>query len=101
MEEAKTKLDEMQSSSRILKEEVSEEDIAEVVSSWTHIPVSRLQEGERSKLVAMEERLGDRVIGQVKAVKAVSNAVRRARAGMQDENRPIGSFSLSRADRCW
>ncbi|MGY8639521.1 MAG: ATP-dependent chaperone ClpB [Verrucomicrobiales bacterium] len=92
MEEAKAKLDEMQSSSRILKEEVSEEDIAEVVSSWTHIPVSRLQEGERSKLVAMEERLGDRVTGQVKAVKAVSNAVRRARAGLQDENRPIGSF---------
>ena len=92
MEEVKAKLDEMQSSSRILKEEVSEEDIAEVVSSWTHIPVSRLQEGERSKLVAMEERLGDRVTGQVKAVKAVSNAVRRARAGLQDENRPIGSF---------
>ncbi len=78
--------------SRILKEEVTEEDIAEVVSSWTHIPVSRLQEGERSKLVSMESRLGERVIGQRKAVQAVSNAVRRARAGLQDENRPIGSF---------
>jgi ATP-dependent Clp protease ATP-binding subunit ClpB len=82
----------MQSSSRLLKEEVTEEDIAEVVSSWTSIPVSRLQEGERSKLVAMEDRLGDRVIGQRKAITAVSNAVRRARAGLQDENRPIGSF---------
>ncbi|MCL4107856.1 UNVERIFIED_CONTAM: hypothetical protein GTU68_001173 [Idotea baltica] len=92
LEEAQQRLDDMKISSRLLKEEVSEEDIAEVVSSWTHIPVSRLQEGERSKLVAMEERLGDRVIGQVKAVKAVSNAVRRARAGLQDENRPIGSF---------
>ncbi|MCB1093567.1 MAG: AAA family ATPase, partial [Verrucomicrobiae bacterium] len=77
---------------RLLKEEVTEEDIAQVVSSWTHIPVSRLQEGEKEKLVHMEDRLGDRVIGQRDAVKAVSNAVRRARAGLQDENRPIGSF---------
>lgn len=90
--EAKKELQTMQTSSRLLKEEVTEEDIAEVVSSWTNIPVSRLQEGERSKLVQMEQRLGDRVIGQVKAVTAVSNAVRRARAGLQDENRPIGSF---------
>jgi len=76
----------------LLREEVTEEDIAEVVSSWTHIPVSRLQEGERQKLVKMEERLMQRVIGQKEAVVAVSNAVRRARAGLQDENRPIGSF---------
>ncbi len=76
----------------MLKEEVTEEDIAQVVSSWTHIPVSRLQEGEREKLVKMEERLGQRVIGQKTAITAVSNAVRRARAGLQDENRPIGSF---------
>lgn len=89
---AQEKLHSMQDTSRILKEEVTEEDIAEVVSSWTHIPVSRLQEGERSKLVKMEDRLGDRVIGQKNAVEAVSNAVRRARAGLQDENRPIGSF---------
>ena len=89
---AKEKLQSVQSSSRILKEEVTEEDIAEVVSSWTHIPVSRLQEGERSKLVQMEDRIGERVIGQRKAVEAVANAVRRARAGLQDENRPIGSF---------
>ncbi|MAS94970.1 MAG: ATP-dependent chaperone ClpB [Verrucomicrobiales bacterium] len=89
---AQEELHKMQGSSRLLKEEVTEEDIAEVVSSWTHIPVSRLQEGERSKLVSMEERIGERVIGQKKAIEAVSNAVRRARAGLQDENRPIGSF---------
>jgi ATP-dependent Clp protease ATP-binding subunit ClpB len=77
---------------RLLREEVTEEDIAQVVSSWTHIPVSRLQEGEREKLVKMEERLMQRVIGQHEAIGAVSNAVRRARAGLQDENRPIGSF---------
>ncbi|RYD62883.1 MAG: AAA family ATPase, partial [Verrucomicrobiaceae bacterium] len=75
-----------------LKEEVTEDDIARVVSSWTGIPINRLQEGERQNLVTMEQRLGDRVVGQKKAIKAVSNAVRRARAGLQDENRPIGSF---------
>ncbi|MDF1826469.1 MAG: ATP-dependent chaperone ClpB [Verrucomicrobiales bacterium] len=90
--EAKAELEKMQGNSRLLKEEVTEEDIAEVVSSWTNIPVSRLQEGERSKLIKMEDRLGDRVIGQRQAITAVSNAVRRARAGLQDENRPIGSF---------
>ena len=77
---------------QLLREEVTEEDIARVVAAWTGIPVSRLQEGERSKLTHMEERLGNRVIGQKNAIKAVSNAVRRARAGLQDENRPIGSF---------
>ncbi len=76
----------------LLTEEVTEEDIAKVVATWTGIPVSRLQEGERQKLVKMEERLMERVIGQEQAIKAVSNAVRRARAGLQDENRPIGSF---------
>jgi ATP-dependent Clp protease ATP-binding subunit ClpB len=78
--------------STLLREEVTEEDIAEVVSSWTHIPVSRLQEGEREKLVKLEEHLHMRVVGQDEAIKAVSNAVRRARAGLQDPNRPIGSF---------
>jgi len=77
---------------RLLREEVTEEDIAEVVSSWTHIPVSRLQEGEREKLVKLEEHLHLRVVGQDEAVKAVANAVRRARAGLQDPNRPLGSF---------
>jgi ATP-dependent Clp protease ATP-binding subunit ClpB len=76
----------------LLREEVTEEDIAEVVSSWTHIPVSRLQEGERQKLIKLEEHLHQRVVGQDEAIKAVSNAVRRARAGLQDPNRPIGSF---------
>jgi ATP-dependent Clp protease ATP-binding subunit ClpB len=86
------RLAELQKSQQILKEEVTEEDIAEVVASWTGIPVSRLQESQREKLIHMEERLSERVIGQREAIKAVSNAVRRARAGLQDENRPIGSF---------
>ena len=77
---------------RLLREEVTEEDIAQVVSSWTHIPVSRLQEGERQKLVRLEEHLHQRVVGQDTAIKAVANAIRRSRAGLQDENRPIGSF---------
>ncbi|CAN5693113.1 ATP-dependent chaperone ClpB [soil metagenome] len=80
------------SSNALLQEEVTEEDIAKVVAAWTGIPVSRLQEGERQKLVKMEERLMERVVGQKQAIKAVANAVRRARAGLQDENRPIGSF---------
>ncbi len=77
---------------RLLREEVTEDDIAEVVSAWTGIPVTNLREGEREKLLKMEERLGKRVIGQRKAITAVSNAVRRARSGLQDPNRPIGSF---------
>jgi ATP-dependent Clp protease ATP-binding subunit ClpB len=92
LEAARDQLARAQESGGILKEEVTEADIARVVSSWTGIPVSRLQEGEREKLVHMEERLAERVIGQSKAVTAVANAVRRARAGLQDENRPIGSF---------
>ncbi|MGC6466053.1 MAG: ATP-dependent chaperone ClpB [Akkermansiaceae bacterium] len=91
-EKALADLERAQDESRLLQEEVTEEDIAKVVASWTGIPVSRLQEGEREKLVHMEGRLGDRVVGQQPAVVAVSNAVRRARAGLQDENRPIGSF---------
>jgi ATP-dependent Clp protease ATP-binding subunit ClpB len=81
-----------QGGNRLLREEVTEEDIAEVVSSWTHIPVSRLQEGERQKLIRLEEHLHERVVGQDAAIKAVASAIRRARAGLQDENRPIGSF---------
>ncbi len=77
---------------RMLKEQVDEEDIAEVVSRWTHIPVSRLLEGEMQKLVQMEDRLHRRVVGQHEAVVAVANAIRRARAGLQDPNRPLGSF---------
>jgi ATP-dependent Clp protease ATP-binding subunit ClpB len=77
---------------RLLKEEVDEEDIAEVVAKWTHIPVSKLMEGEVQKLLQMEGRLHDRVVGQDEAIVAVANAIRRARAGLQDENRPLGSF---------
>jgi ATP-dependent Clp protease ATP-binding subunit ClpB len=77
---------------RMLKEQVDEEDIAEVVSRWTHIPVSRLIEGEVQKLVKMEERLHQRIVGQHDAVIAVANAIRRARAGLQDPQRPLGSF---------
>jgi ATP-dependent Clp protease ATP-binding subunit ClpB len=92
LEEAQVGLATLQKNGAMLKEEVTEEDISRVVSSWTGIPVSRLQEGEKQKLVWMEARLGDRVVGQKKAITAVANAVRRARAGLQDENRPIGSF---------
>ena len=77
---------------RMLKEEVDEEDIAGIVSRWTHIPVTKLMEGEIQKLLKMEERLHQRVVGQDEAVEAVSSAIRRARAGLQDPNRPLGSF---------
>ncbi len=77
---------------RMLKEQVDEEDIAEVVAKWTNIPVSRLMEGEIQKLIHMESRLHDRVVGQHEAITAVANAIRRARAGLQDPNRPLGSF---------
>ena len=82
----------LQKEGKMLKEEVDEEDVAEVVSKWTGIPVSKMLEGEVEKLVHMEERLKRRVVGQDDAILAVSNAVRRARAGLQDPNRPIGSF---------
>jgi ATP-dependent Clp protease ATP-binding subunit ClpB len=89
---ADAKLAKLQKTGKMLTEEVTENDVAEVVASWTGIPVSRLLEGEREKLVHMEERLRRRVVGQDEAVVAVSNAVRRARSGLQDPNRPIGSF---------
>ncbi|MEP7306442.1 MAG: ATP-dependent chaperone ClpB [Acidobacteriota bacterium] len=85
-------LAELQKHGRMLKQEVDEEDIADVVSKWTHIPISRLMEGEVQKLIRMEERLHLRVIGQNEAITAVSNAIRRARAGLQDPQRPLGSF---------
>ncbi len=90
--EQEKRLRELQGASPLLKEEVSEDDVAEVVSRWTGVPVSRLLEGEMEKLIRMEERLHQRVVGQDEAVQAVANAVRRARAGLQDPNRPIGSF---------
>jgi ATP-dependent Clp protease ATP-binding subunit ClpB len=87
-----TALATLQQTQRMLKEEVDEEDIAEVVGKWTGIPVSRLMEGEIQKLLQMETRLHERVIGQDEAIIAVANAIRRARAGLQDPNRPLGSF---------
>jgi ATP-dependent Clp protease ATP-binding subunit ClpB len=81
-----------QAERRLLRQEVTEDEIAEVVSAWTGVPVSRMLETERAKLLVMEERLHQRVIGQDEAVTAVSNAVRRSRSGLQDPNRPIGSF---------
>jgi ATP-dependent Clp protease ATP-binding subunit ClpB len=90
--EQEERLETLQQSQRMLKEEVDEEDIAEVVAKWTNIPVSRLMEGEVQKLIRMEERLHARVVGQHEAVTAVANAIRRARAGLQDPNRPLGSF---------
>jgi ATP-dependent Clp protease ATP-binding subunit ClpB len=90
--EASKALDELQISQKMLKEEVDEEDIAEVVSKWTGVPVSRLMEGEMAKLVRLEEVLHERVVGQDDAVVAVANAIRRSRAGLSDPHRPIGSF---------
>ena len=87
-----TKLEEMQKTGRMLKEEVDEEDVARVVSKWTGIPVSKMLEGEMAKLVKMEERLRQRVVGQDEALRLVANAVRRSRAGLADPHRPIGSF---------
>ena len=92
IQSAEAKLKELQQNGALLKEEVDSEEIAEVVAKWTGIPVSRLLEGEMDKLLRMEERLHQRVVGQDEAVAAVSNAVRRSRSGMQDPNRPIGSF---------
>src|SRR6185312_8715727 len=89
---ASAKLAELQADQKMLKEEVDEEDIAEVVSRWTGVPVSRLMEGEMHKLLRLEEVLHERVVGQDDAVHAVANAIRRSRAGLSDPHRPIGSF---------
>jgi ATP-dependent Clp protease ATP-binding subunit ClpB len=92
LEEKNRNLEQLQGESKMLKEEVDSEDIAEVIAKWTGIPVSKLMEGEKEKLIRMEERLEQRVVGQKKGIIAVANAVRRARSGLQDPNRPIGSF---------
>ncbi|HLI25189.1 MAG TPA: AAA family ATPase [Acidimicrobiales bacterium] len=92
VEEATARLAELQRDQKMLKEEVDEEDVAEVVSKWTGVPVSRLLEGEIAKLVRMEDVLHERVVGQDEAVSAVANAIRRSRSGLSDPNRPIGSF---------
>lgn len=90
--ESVQRLQRLQAEGALLKEEVDDEEIAEIVANWTGIPVTRLLEGEMEKLIHMEERLHQRVIGQDEAIRAVSNAVRRSRAGLQDPNRPLGSF---------
>jgi ATP-dependent Clp protease ATP-binding subunit ClpB len=92
LEALSAKLGEMQKSGALLREEVTDEDIAEIVSKWTGVPVTRMMESEIQKLVKMEDNLKQRVIGQEEAVTAVANAVRRSRAGLKDPNRPIGSF---------
>jgi ATP-dependent Clp protease ATP-binding subunit ClpB len=89
---ANEQLEELQRERRMLKEEVDEEDVAEVIASWTGIPVSRLLEAEMQKLLHLEDALHERLVDQVEAVEAVSNAIRRSRAGLSDPNRPIGSF---------
>lgn len=92
LEESNKKIASLQKSSRMLKEEITEEDIALIVSKWTHIPVGRLMEGETQKLIRMEEELKKRVVGQDEAVSLISNAIRRSRVGISDPNRPVGSF---------
>ena len=92
LEQANSRLSTLQKEQKMLKEEVDEEDVAEIVAKWTGIPVARLLRGDVERLVGLEERLSRRVVAQKEAIRAVSNAVRRARAGIQDPNRPIGSF---------
>ena len=92
LEEMQQALNEAEETKRLLKEEVTDEDVASVVAAWTGIPVSKMLEGERQKLVHMEDRISERVVGQQKAITAVADAVRRARSGLQDPDRPIGSF---------
>ena len=92
LEDENARLNELQSDLKMLNEEVTEEDVADVVSTWTGIPVSRLLEGEMQKLVHLEEALHRRVVDQAVAVEAVANAIRRSRAGLSDPHRPIGSF---------
>ncbi|GAB4332220.1 MAG: ATP-dependent chaperone ClpB [Calditrichia bacterium] len=92
MQAASQKLQEIQKDTKMLKEEVDEDDIAEIVARWTGIPVSRMLESEREKLLKIEQRLSQRVVGQEEAIHAVANSIRRSRAGLADQNRPIGSF---------
>ena len=92
LKQANDKLNEIQKEGTLLKEEVDADDVAEIVAKWTGIPVSKMMESERSKLIKMEDRIHQRLIGQNEAVQSVSNAIRRSRAGLQDKNRPMGSF---------
>ena len=92
LDEEKSKIEALDYSERLLKEEVTEEEIADVVSQWTGIPVSRLMEGEREKLLRLDDIMHERIIGQKEAVRAVVDSVIRARAGLKDSRRPVGSF---------
>src|SRR5207302_5803044 len=92
MQTLEKRLAEIQKKGKFLKEEVDSEDIAEIVSKWTGIPVTKMMESEKERLLKLEDELGWRVIGQREALAAVANAVRRARAGLQDPHRPTGSF---------
>ena len=92
VKDSSQKFGELEKTNRLLKEEVGEDDIAEVVSRWTGIPTNRLLEEESRKLTRMEEELAKRVVGQRKAVEAISNAIRRARTGLNESSKPIGSF---------
>ena len=92
LEKLQQQLDEQQSKSSLIKEEVTNEDIAEVVAKWTGIPVAKMLKSDREKLLVLEKELRKRVVGQHEAIQAVSDAVRRSRAGLQDQKRPIGSF---------
>ncbi|PSO44911.1 MAG: type VI secretion system ATPase TssH, partial [Parcubacteria group bacterium QH_9_35_7] len=92
VEKLERKLDDIQTDKSILKEEITEEDIAKVVSRWTGIPVSKMLQSEKEKLANMEEEISKRVIGQTEAIESVSNAIRRSRAGVADKDKPIGSF---------
>jgi ATP-dependent Clp protease ATP-binding subunit ClpB len=89
------------SGSQLLKEEVDSEDIADVIAKWTGIPVSRMLQSEREKLLNLEDELHKRVVGQHQAIEAIADAVRRSRAGLQDAKKPIGSFYFLRNDRGW
>jgi len=99
LESLNERLKEIQSDRKMLKEEVDEEDIAEIIAKWTGIPVTKLLEEEADKLINMESLLHKRVIGQDRAIAAVSQAIRRSRAGLSDPKRPVGSFMILRANR--
>jgi ATP-dependent Clp protease ATP-binding subunit ClpB len=101
LKEETKNLADAQKDKKMLKEEVDAEDIAEIVSKWTGIPVSKMLESERSKLLKLEDELHHRVVGQDEAVTAVANAIRRSRSGLQDANRPIGSFIFLGTTGCW
>src|SRR5204862_6674797 len=94
LKETNARLEELQQNERMLKEQVDEEDVAKIVSKWTGIPLTKMLESEVQKLVQMEQLLSQRVVGQDRALKAVANAIRRSRAGLQERDKPIGVFMV-------